>query len=278
MPKPPRGSLTSTTPPTLGDTKGVPISAVSTVSKPPSTSPATSDSIAPTSVSTTVQVILTKYVIHEEDDGVGGMGVDLYMGFLASGVDAESGTTPVSGGMTKNNGGDPRNAHNVTQSLFTLELARGEGVCGVARLHLIESDETTSQVKQAFAAAQIPKFGDIPPAQLTGADVPLLYLGPIGAIIKLLGGANTDDDYGHWNLSFSRRNGAIHCQIQGGDSRCHATPSTLEISDHGVASLSLSYIDGDNDLECVLELTRPLDQAAYVQELMRKQQEAEKRG
>ena len=148
--------------------------------------------------------------------------------------------------------------------------------CGA--LHLIESDETTSQVKQAFAAAQIPKFGDIAPAQLTGADVPLLYLGPIGAIIKLLGGANTDDDYGHWNLTFSRRNGAIHCQIQGGDSHCHATPSTLEISDHGVGSLSLSYIDGDNDIECVLELTRPRDQAAYVQELMRKQQEAEKRG
>jgi hypothetical protein len=278
MPKPPRGSLTSTTPPTLGDTKGVPISAVSTVTIPASTSPVTSDSVAPTSVSTTVQVTLAKYVVHEEDDGVGGSGVDLYMGFLASGVEAESGSTPASGGMTKNNGGEPRNVHDVTQSLFALQLASGEGTCGVARLHLIESDETTLQVKQAFAAAQIPRFGDIPPAQLTGADVPLLYLGPIGAIIKLLGGANTDDDYGHWNLTFSRRNGAIHCQIQGGDSHCHATPSSLEISDHGVASLSLSYIDDDNDIECVLELRRPLDEAAYLQEVMREEQEANKRG
>ena len=202
---------------------------------------------------------LDRYVIHKEDDGPGGAGVDLYMGYLASGTAAVNGTTAVSGGLSDSNGGQngqPRNSHEVAQSLFTLQLdASGQdGACGVARLHLIESDQSTAAVRQAFASAQVPTFANIPAPQFEAADVALFYLGPLGAIIKILGSANSDDDYGHWSLAFSRAGETVTCRAIELGAHCFAVPATVVLPQSGSTSLTLSYVDSDNDIDCIISL------------------------
>jgi hypothetical protein len=202
-----------------------------------------------------VKLRLDRYVVHEEDDGALGKGVDLYIGYLASGVfTSKSGTTPVVGGLTKNNGGQPRNAHEVNQELFSIPLPDGAHV--VARLNLIESDETTAQIRQAYASAQLPNFTVTGPVQISAADVHTFYAVPFGPIIKLLSGSNTDDDYGHWNLDISESGGVVSCSVVDMGAYCHASPIRISIPVNGSASLSLKYVDGDNDIECVITLDR----------------------
>src|SRR5687768_17615078 len=112
-----------------------------------------------------VRVTLARYVVHEEDDGFGGHGVDLYMGYLMSGAVSGGGTSPVMGGLTKNNGGQPRNTHEMQQALFTVPLpaAGKEGEFAVAKLHLIESDQSTGLIQQAFNSAVVPTFNTVAP-------------------------------------------------------------------------------------------------------------------
>jgi hypothetical protein len=160
-----------------------------------------------------VRLTLARYVVHEEDDGLGGNGSDLYMGYLMSGAVSGGGATAVLGGLTKNNGGQPRNTHEANQALFTVPLppAGEDGEFAVARLHLIESDQTTGLIQQAFNAAVVPTFNAVAPPTLTQADLPIFYLVPFGPILRLLGESNTDDDYGHWDVIFWSQNGVVGC-------------------------------------------------------------------
>src|SRR5262245_5494402 len=100
------------------------------------------------------------------------------MGYLLSGPVGGGGTTPVDGGLKNETGGAPetislgagysepypRNTHVMKQSLFSvpLPLFGNDGEFASARLHLIESDENTGAIQQAFITAQVPNFGVIP--------------------------------------------------------------------------------------------------------------------
>jgi hypothetical protein len=204
-----------------------------------------------------VRVTLARYVVHEEDDGFGGHGVDLYMGYLMSGVVGGGGTTPVIGGLTKNNGGQPRNTHEVRQELFTMPLppAGNRVEFAVARVHLIESDQSTGVIQQAFNSAVVPAFNQVAPPHLTTADLPIFYLVPLGFIVRLLAESNTDDDYGHWNLIFWSQNGVVGCSASGGTPECHASPTWCVISPSSKTEIVLSYVDSDNDIDCVIDLS-----------------------
>jgi hypothetical protein len=225
-------------------------------------------------------VTLARYVVHEEDDGFGGHGVDLYMGHLMSGAVSGGGTSPVMGGLTKNNGGQPRNTHEMQQALFTVPLpaAGKEGEFAVAKLHLIESDQSTGLIQQAFNSAVVPTFNTVAPPTLTQADLPIFYLVPMGPIIRLLAESNTDDDYGHWDLIFWSQNGVVGCKAMGGTPECSANPSWCVITPSSNSQIVLSYVDSDNDIDCVVDLSLTYSHSAAIaakkfeQELKRKEQ------
>ncbi len=224
-----------------------------------------------------MRLTLARYVVHEEDDGPGGNGVDLYMGYLMSGAVSGGGTTSVVGGLTRSNGGQPRTSHDVQQALFTLPLptAGEQGAFAVARLHLIESDQSTGIVQQAFAAAVLPTFGAVAPPNLTEADLPIFYLVPFGPILRLLGASNTDDDYGHWDLTFWAQDGVIGCKAAGGTAECHANPSWFVITPSSQTPLVLSYVDDDNDIDCVVNLSLTYSDPAALKRWLAEQKKAE---
>jgi hypothetical protein len=228
-----------------------------------------------------VRVALARYVVHEEDDGFGGHGVDLYMGYLMSGAISGGGTTPVMGGLTKNNGGQPRNTHQIQQTLFGVPVptAGEEGEFAVAKLHLIESDQSTGLIQQAFNSAVVPEFKTVAPPHLTQADLPIFYLVPMGPIIRLLAGSNTDDDYGHWDLIFWSQDGVVGCKAMGGTPECSANPSWCVITPSSKSQIVLSYVDSDNDIDCVIDLSLTYSDSAAtnLEQEARKALEAEKK-
>jgi hypothetical protein len=213
-----------------------------------------------------VRVTLARYVVHEEDDGFGGHGVDLYMGYVMSGAVSGGGTTSVMGGLTKNNGGQPRNTHEMQQALFTVPVpaAGDEGAFAVARLHLIESDQSTGLIQQAFKSAVVPAFNTVAPPNLTQADLPIFYLVPMGFIVRLLAESNTDDDYGHWDLIFWSQNGVVGCKAMGGTPECSANPSWCVITASSKTQIVLSYVDSQNDIDCVIDLSLAYSDAAAI--------------
>ena len=204
-----------------------------------------------------VRLILSRYVVHEEDDGLGGNGSDLYVGYLLSGAVGQGGATSVRGGLTNSNGGNPRNTHDVQQALFTVPLppAGQDGEFAVARLYLIESDQTTGLIQQAFSQAVVPNFTAIAPPTITAADLPLFYLVPFAPIVKLLGQSNTDDDYGHWDLILFSQSGTVGFKAMGATPESSANPSWAVIAAGSKTQLVLTYVDADNDIDCVIDVS-----------------------
>jgi len=257
----------------------VPTAAASTVSRRPDAEARGGEPAYPEKPQPdVVRVTLTRYVVHEEDDGLSGNGVDLYMGYLMSSAVTRGGTTTVMGGLTKNNGGQPRNSHDVHSVLFSAPLPAKEsaGDFAVARLHLIESDQSTGLVQQAFNAAVLPNFSAVAPPNLTQADLPIFYLVPFGFIARLLAGSNTDDDYGHWDLIFAAQDNVITCKAFGGTPECHVQPSWFVITPSSQTPVVLTYVDDDNDIDCVLSLSLAVSDAAmarWVQDVKRAEHE-----
>src|SRR4051812_33917143 len=64
------------------------------------------------------------YTVRDEDDGAGGNGVDLYMGWLVVGkASSFGGTSAVADGLKDNNGDGPKkNVHVRNEEMFSIDL------------------------------------------------------------------------------------------------------------------------------------------------------------
>ena len=216
-----------------------------------------------------IAVKLARYVIHQEDDGLGGKGVDLYLGYLASspfslrsnvitvgGAATQSvsgavgGTTPVSGGLQKGNGQGPKNTHIVNQHLFTAKI--GTHTPFAADVRMLEADDSTSEIVAAYAVGrERPVDSRDPVPMLDATQIAAYFAGPVEAIVNILKTSNSDDDYGHWQLSFSQENGQVRLSAYAKDERCSVVQSSMTAP----CEVTLKYLDDDNDIEAVLSVS-----------------------
>lgn len=198
---------------------------------------------------TTVSLRLKRYVIRAEDDGIGGRGADLFMGYLVSGTTRSfGGSTAEVGGITTSNG-QPKGTHTRNESLFTVDIPDGASVA--IRLHLIESDETSERTKRAFAEARPPKFSD-GARRVSPADVVNLFKSPATTIAGIFtGGRNTDDDYGSWTILLKNTKGKISVTPQTHDKDCTERVHNPAVPVDGKwrYMATLTYNDGDNDID-----------------------------
>ncbi|MEO8366995.1 MAG: hypothetical protein ABI538_12380 [Pseudoxanthomonas sp.] len=220
-----------------------------------------------------LRVTLLRYIVRKEDDGLGGHGVDLYIGYLASAGKKESttafstnfgadninengphGTSQVAPSLTNGNGTDGSGRHEVNELLFDMEVGASPGVM---RLNMIESDNTTPAIKKAYDDAKVPDFQKPSgPGGVAAQDIGLFFAVPFAPIIKILQNANTDDDYGQWGLSIARVGDSIECKVVDKGSKSLSKSATIKLGPEETAELTLQYLDNDNDIDAVLELRR----------------------
>ena len=222
-----------------------------------------------------VRVTLLRYVVHAEDDGLGGEGVDLYLGYMASEqvqalaiklgghtalpldlpaakpqwqpkAGGVHGTTQVLEGRQSTNGGSPRNTHQVNTILFEAPVdASGQAV----RLNLYESDGTTEQVRRAYERAVVPSVQQAG-IDVSGRDIASFFLVPFAPIAELVTMLNTDDTYGQWDLGIARAAGGGYQVQVGGD----ATPAQFAVPAGGSAETTLRFLDPQNDIEAIVRI------------------------
>ena len=205
--------------------------------------------------SASVSLRLKFYAIRKEDDGLGGNGVDLYLAYLVSGpISSFGGSTPVAGGLSTGNGpGEPRNVHRRGDSLFTVDIPDGASVA--VHLHMIESDETTSQIKKAFGDGHPPNFS-VGARSVSPGDIVDVFKGSIEPIRRFLSGSNTDDDYGHWSFVLKNTGGKVTTSIQERGVGCSEDFQNESVSIDGQWRdlMGVNFKDSENDIGAELEI------------------------
>lgn len=200
-----------------------------------------------------VTLSLDSYKIYREDDGAGGAGVDLYLGYIASGglrsapVKA-NGTTAVKSGLTARSGG----VHIARQELFSRQLAPKGDI--VVQVNLLEADESTSRIVEGYANASVPTFSEAVHTY-SDAEVAGLMLSFVGAAVVLLIQANSDDDYGAWTLRLVHGTDRVTCRIVARDRQSVAVHPEIVVKRGSIGAFTLRYVDGENDVECAMSLS-----------------------
>lgn len=208
--------------------------------------------MAPAATPSTVMVTLTleSYRIYKEDDGAGGAGVDLYVGYIASGglkaapITAH-GTTAVKSGLKEGH-------YGASQELFTRPLAAGGDIA--VQLNLLEADESTSTIVDGYARSAVPTF-EREPHTYSDAEIAGLMLSYFGAGIVLLIKANSDDDYGAWTVRLVNDGAQVSCRVMARDRSSVAVDPHITVAKGGSGTFTLRYVDSENDVECMMRLT-----------------------